>query len=77
MYSEGHAFMQRLQVEKEAKENRQHEIDDLAKERREKANEMTPVTVERTAEQIVNDEVIAIKLPCLGNKARLAATYVR
>ena len=32
--------MQRLQVEKEAKEN---EIDDLAKERREKAKEMTPV----------------------------------
>ena len=62
--------MQRLQVEKEAKENRQHEIDDLAKERREKANEMTPVTVERTAEQIINDEVIAIKMPCLGNKAR-------
>ena len=56
---------------------RKHEIDDLAKERSEKAKEMTPVTVERTAEQIVNDEVIAIKLPCLGNKARLAATYVR
>ena len=77
MYSEGHAFMQRLQVEKEAKENRQHEIDDLAKERREKAKEMTPVTVERTAEQIVNGEVIAIKLSYVGNTIRLVTMYVR
>ena len=38
---------------------------------------MTPVTVERTAEQIVNGEVIAIKLPCLENTIKLAAMYVR
>ena len=38
---------------------------------------MTPVTVERTAEQIVNGEVIAIKLSYVGNTIRLFTMYVR
>ena len=60
-----------------SKRKSQQEIDDRVKEREEKGKEMTPVTVERTAEHIVNGEVIAIKLPCLGNTIKLAAMYVR
>ena len=59
-----------------SKRKSQQEIDDRVKEKKEKGKEMTPVTVERTAEQIVNGEVIAIKLSYVGNTIRLATMYV-
>ena len=55
MYVEGETFDLKFQAEKETKENRQREIDDRVKERIEAAKRMR--TVERTAEQNVNDEV--------------------
>ena len=60
-----------------SKRKSQQEIDDRVKEKKEKGKEMTPVTVERTAEQIVNGEVIAIKLSYVGNTIRLVTMYVR
>ena len=60
-----------------SKRKSQQEIDDRVKEKKEKGKEMTPVTVERTAEQIVNGEVIAIKLSYVGNTIRLFTMYVR
>ena len=47
--SGGKTFDLKFQAEKEAKENRQREIDDRVKERREAAKRMRPI--ERTAEQ--------------------------
>ena len=49
MYVGGETFDMQFQAEKEAKENRQREIDDRVKERREAAKRMRPV--ERTVEQ--------------------------
>ena len=60
-----------------SKRKSQQEVDDRVKEKKEKGKEMTPVTVERTAEQIVNGEVIAIKLSYVGNTIRLFTMYVR
>ena len=49
MYVGGKTFDLKFQAEKEVKENRQREIDDRVKERREAAKRMRPI--ERTAEQ--------------------------
>ena len=43
MYVGGETFDMQFQAEKEAKENRQREIDDRVKERREAAKRMRPV----------------------------------
>ena len=55
MYVGGETFDLKFQAEKEAKKNRQREIDYRVKERREAAKKMKPD--ERTAEQNVKDEL--------------------
>ena len=58
MYVGGETFDMQFQAEKEAKDNRQREIDDRVKERREAAKRMRPVerTIPTEAEDSDHDE---------------------